>query len=191
MKYFSAALIFLLVFSAGCELFMDEPEKPQQLPQAQPENEGFGCVDIDGFDYYYKSYVIADKAGTHIEDYCIDSDNLGETFCRDGKAVLDTVKCPAGCKDGTCIFSKEEPEASFEHPSEPQTCFDADGGTNYATASYIVIGGKDSKQYYDKCVDSKFLQEWFCKKDGSWDAILYDCQGSCTNSICTSIGSSK
>ena len=193
MKAFSLVILATLLFSFGCELFEDEPEKPKverdPFEDITPPNAGYACADIDGLDYFHKSYVIAGKSGTRAEDNCVDDKTLAESYCKDGMPMQATLDCPKGCKDGACMnddFYKPAPKRSFENEAQEETCYDADGGANYATKSYIVIGGNNSRQYFDECKGPDRLQEWMCQPNGRFDAQLYTCIGICTDGHCES-----
>lgn len=66
------------------------------------------CYDSDGGLNYNLSGIVAWLNYTYI-DYCADSEELVEYYCKNNESKRLDFKCPDGCKDGACIATPKPP----------------------------------------------------------------------------------
>ncbi len=109
------------------------------------------CVDLDEFNYFLKSEVVA--GGQSYADICTSPDTVKEYYCKDN-VVRNIIKnCPVGstCTDGACA-------------SLPTICFDSDSGVDEYTFGrvYLNSSGTLSTVYEDGCEDLYTLKEYYC-----------------------------
>lgn len=166
-----------------CKLGGSKQDKP-------PANEGYGCLDSDGLDYYKKGTVTSGKDATKSEDYCLGEFRVEEQYCKkDGSLGVSDIHCEDGCSDGKCkgtIYRQEYPNADKPDPQQ-NTCYDADGGLNYATKSYIIWGdGVSTEQLDDSCTDDTTVKEYYCSPEGDYYFKNFKCKESCYAGGCKS-----
>lgn len=139
------------------------------------------CTDTDnGKDYYTKgtAYGIAEFVSFPNttqqywtrRDYCRDSENLTEYFCKSVTHMdYEVHPCALGCADGACY---------------PESCTDTDGGIDNMTAGTVTHGNVTFK---DQCKGNMVLQEGFCNASATTNKAQVKemiCWHGCANSVC-------
>src|SRR3989344_3859238 len=138
--------------------------------------------------------VSKDKVGTFV-DKCYGTKSLTEYFCANGKVTKRNVNCLNFCEDGICQGG----------------CSDNDGGKNYGSKGFTygywassqpetdrngkTVSQGDTGSFYDKCVDSKRLDEYYCGGDKvrkTTTTCKYGCgDGKCLEPSCTDTDGGK
>jgi len=143
-----------------------------------------GCEDSDfGRDVLVKGTT---KSGTsELRDACANSTAVLEYYCKDQKAVSETIPCPQGyaCTDGVCTPSQVQ----------QKPCEDSDGGMDYNEAGIVSAAGIN---YSDVC-QGNTLVEYYCVNNAA-TSVSYQCpqgttcaSGRCTANKCTDTDSMK
>jgi len=123
-------------------------------------NDGCGCNDRDGLDYFKRS-VVQKETITTIRvssmlqptcisecdenvrvDRCVDDEHVEEYICTSDGVSSTIVRCPRGCSDGAC------------------NCPDSDGGWDYYNSGGFFP--RYGEYVFDRCIDKDYLKEVSC-----------------------------
>ena len=143
-------------------------------------NDGCGCKDCDGLNYFKRSVVQKEsittkrvyglpptcisKCDENVRvDRCVDDEHVEEYICTSDGVNSIIVRCPRGCSNGACI------------------CPDSDGGKDYYNFGFL---GSQA----DECLDSTHLKEISCGDIRGGSIIpeeeIVDCPYGCENGAC-------
>jgi hypothetical protein len=136
------------------EVTVNETVEPEQNVTVEPEPPVVvleTCNDSDGSDLYTKGNVTAFK--NFFQDSCKDL-KVKEYVCSEGEATYSFEECPQDyiCKDGRCVRGKLK-------------CSDTDGGNDIYVAGKVVIDPLIDGTYLDKCLEGKWMREYYCQDD--------------------------
>ncbi|PIO04713.1 hypothetical protein COT47_07860 [Candidatus Woesearchaeota archaeon CG08_land_8_20_14_0_20_43_7] len=135
-----------------------------------PVVEPIACVDMDGEDFFTKSYII-DEWGKQFYDECQPREMLLERVCRKNIGSEKYKRCDYKCIDGRCIIA-EEP-----------TCVDPDS-KNLSIQTTVV--DEDGRTLKDVCESHNKVSEAICE-NGKAIYKIFQCNGECKNGACEEV----
>ncbi len=129
------------------------------------------CEDTDnGKNYFIRGKVIS--GSEEHTDYCINNEVLREFYCNKNHVDHVDYNCKnhgyAQCFGGTCVNLPKK-----------NICKDSDG-LNYYNKGYVFFNGR---YYYDECINSNTLKEYFCSNNVK-DEKIVNCPYGCSNGAC-------